>query len=537
MKVLRLYNTVRYLKPIQLYARVYYKFRAFLRRIIGRRPVYTLYRQGQRVSFSAQWLEKAMSYKGNNTFEFLNIETCVKDAWDYDSNGELWRYNLNYMDFLLQPSMTAEEGYGLIDSFIEALPANKVATDPYPISLRGINWIKFVSRHYDSLAPEQLKRIDAALYSQYRILMESTEKHLMANHYLENGFSLLYGACYFDDGSLYRKAEKILYTQLKEQILPDGAHYELSPMYHCIMLERLLDCYNIIDKNRHHELACFLRDKAGQMSGWLEAVLMSDGCIPLLNDSAKGIAQSPQDIFMYARTLGISWQVKALGTSGYRKFKGDAYDVLVDVAALGPSYNLGHSHADTFTFVMNVAGKPFIVDTGTSTYTQGERRSFERSTMAHNTVCIAGMDSSQVWGAFRCAKRARVIVLNDDGHSLTASHDGYRDIAAKVCRTFVPHHDRLEIIDEVCVAGDKYECTAVFCLSPDVHVVAVRADSVVTTYGTLCFSGASKISVGPLSVAEEFNSLRPSNRIIVTFYRKLTTMLLPETQSEQMIIT
>ena len=33
--------------------------------------------------------------------------------------------------------------------------------------------------------------------------------------------------------------------QLEEQILPDGAHYEQSPMYHCILLDRLLDAINI----------------------------------------------------------------------------------------------------------------------------------------------------------------------------------------------------------------------------------------------------------------------------------------------------
>lgn len=30
-----------------------------------------------------------------------------------------------------------------IDKFIDDLPNNKVGLDPYPIALRGINWVKF----------------------------------------------------------------------------------------------------------------------------------------------------------------------------------------------------------------------------------------------------------------------------------------------------------------------------------------------------------------------------------------------------------
>ena len=38
--------------------------------------------------------------------------------------------------------------------------------------------------------------------------------------------------------------------QLKEQILEDGGHYELSPMYHNIILEDLIDLRNILLEDR-----------------------------------------------------------------------------------------------------------------------------------------------------------------------------------------------------------------------------------------------------------------------------------------------
>ena len=39
----------------------------------------------------------------------------------------------------------------------------------------------------------------------------------------------------------------ILNSQLKEQIMIDGAHFELSPMYHQHISHRLLDLYYFLD--------------------------------------------------------------------------------------------------------------------------------------------------------------------------------------------------------------------------------------------------------------------------------------------------
>ena len=88
--------------------------------------------------------------------------------------------------------------------------------------------------------------IRASLYAQYMRLLDNIEYHLMGNHLLENGFSLLFGGVYFGDARFCRKAEEILREELAEQILPDGGHYERSPMYHQIILGRVLDCINLL---------------------------------------------------------------------------------------------------------------------------------------------------------------------------------------------------------------------------------------------------------------------------------------------------
>ena len=76
---------------------------------------------------------------------------------------------------------------------------------------------------------------------------------MLGNHLLENAFSLLFGAYYFQDEKLYTKSYDLLISELNEQVLKDGAHFELSPMYHQIILSRLLDSIQLIKLNSDME--------------------------------------------------------------------------------------------------------------------------------------------------------------------------------------------------------------------------------------------------------------------------------------------
>ncbi|MFW6273222.1 MAG: heparinase II/III family protein, partial [bacterium] len=149
--------------------------------------------------------------------------------------------------------MDPKIGGELIENYILNLSNTSTGLEPYPISLRGINWIKFISKfsssHPHIFSPSQLLTFSSSLYAQYQILLDNLEYHLMGNHLLENGFSLLFGGFYFKEEELYEKARQIIIEQLKEQILNDGGHFELSPMYHQIILDRLLDCINLVQNN------------------------------------------------------------------------------------------------------------------------------------------------------------------------------------------------------------------------------------------------------------------------------------------------
>lgn len=286
----------------------------------------------------SQWITKNRSLLPDCTFLFLNIKAPFID-WNNEQYGKLWTYNLNYMDYLLQPDIPVDEASGWINKFIDESSDNRTGWEAYPIALRGINWIKFISVNHLLISHADLIKWNASLYAQYWQLYHNLEFHLQGNHLLEDAYSLLWGGLYFREDKFYEKAIWLLAKELNEQILPDGAHYELSPMYHTILSDRLLDCINALKHNPRFEgqefVLSFLKEKAQLMVGWLDAITYKDGTIPLLNDAAYNIAPTPQKLFVYARLLGISWTVRTLKESGYRKFITNTFEMILDVGNIG----------------------------------------------------------------------------------------------------------------------------------------------------------------------------------------------------------
>ena len=137
------------------------------------------------------------------------------------------------------------------------------------------------------------------------------------------------------------------------------------------------------------------------------------------------------------------------GESGYRKIKKSNYEILLDIGNIGPDYQPGHSHSDTFNFEFYFDGQPIIIDTGISTYEKNKKRLSERSTFSHNTVELFGKNQSQVWSGFRVAKRAKIISLKEEKNFVEATHDGYKNYGFYHNRSFKFEKTRVVIVDSI----------------------------------------------------------------------------------------
>ncbi|UII77596.1 heparinase II/III family protein [Flagellimonas sp. HMM57] len=514
-----LFHTVKYLRFRQIYYRAYYFLRTRFFKKGYQRPL-----TGQVQPLSWQDLfEYTDSYKKNKEFEFLNLGHAFNSGidWNYNTYGKLWTYNLNYFDFLNQELITLEEGLQLIKDYINTDEGLRDGKEPYPISLRGINWIKFLSKH--SISDME---INQTLYSHYQILLHNLEYHLLGNHLLENGFSLFFGAYYFRDEVLYKKAIQILIKELDEQVLSDGAHFELSPMYHQILLHRLLDCIRLSQLNPWKEDTSFLKEKAVKMLSWLEAVTFSNGNIPMVNDSAYGIAPTSKQLFNYGKELGLDWAKGKLGDSGYRKFNQSNYELFVDVGNIGPTYQPGHAHSDTFSFELYVDKNPIIVDTGTSTYEKNALRQQERETESHNTVKVGNQEQTEVWGGFRVAKRAKIVKLEESPNHVQASHDGYSNLGIEHTRKVISEPSRIIIQDFLNKEVEENQ-TAYFHFHPSVKQIEIYENTVRLTKEDIRLTFKNSLELKQLSYqyAIGFNKREEAKKIAVSFRKTLNTQI------------
>jgi len=463
------------------------------------------------------------SYEASDhRFNFLNKSHAFGNSidWNYSGFGKLWTYNLNYFDFLQQKKISEQEGLYLIRDYVEKYSELRDGKEPYPTSLRIINWVKYISRH--QVVDEN---INAKLGLDVNRLEHNLEYHLLGNHLLENAFALLFGAYYFRANATYKKASELLREQLSEQVLEDGAHFERTSMYHQLMLFRVLDSIQLLENNawKQDGLLKFLKSIARKMLGWLDTMTFRNGDIPLINDAAFGINPTTQKLVDYAKKLSIIPEQIALSESGFRAVDTDNYELRLDAGEIGPKYQPGHAHADTFNFILYVRNFPYIVDTGISTYEAGSTRAFERSTAAHNTVTVKDQNSSEVWDSFRVARKASVQIMSESSSHLSASHNGYRKFGVTHRRKW--NWDELGILIEDRLEGLSGSGKAFIHFHPDVQILDSRTDFVRTNFGEIRFENSIRVSESEYFYAPEFNKRIKSKMLEIKFDGQLITKI------------
>ncbi len=525
-KISRYYYTVRYLKFIQIYFQVFYRIRRKLGFKVNYSNIDNSYNESTR--FDCNFLENPNTFIGNNHFCFLNIEKDFKEKinWNFLEFGKLWNYNLQYLDYINQLNIEEQDINNLIESITFEINNNKILNEPYPVSLRIMNLVKYFSKK-DNISNEQI----IFLKRQIIFLRNNIEYHILANHILENGFALLMGGLYIGNNKITNEAKKILYKELERQILPDGAHIELSPMYHSIILVRLLDCINLIKgtPNKDSDFIFFLINCASKMLAWLKEIQFNCGQLPCFNDSTEGITFKPIIIFNYSENLGIPIINGELNESGYWKLKNSKFELIVDCGNIQPSYQPGHAHADTGSFFLQIDNKPFITETGTSTYQNDEKRHLERSSIAHNNVVVNNLNSSDVWSTFRVGKRASIIDIVKNKKTLIFSHNGYSNVGVVPTRNISYQNNIITIIDTISANKQNitYSASAYIHFDDSVEIKINGITEIESNLASIKITNASQINLGYYNLSKGFNRTVIAKFIEIKFSNNLTTYITP----------
>ncbi len=535
------YHTIKYLQPIQLYGQVLMRFRKFSHSINKALP------PAQQLP-SAAWTSpilKSLVFSLPEKISFLNQEKNIVAAtiWHDKNIDKLWLYHLHYFD-VLNTVLDAEKNnhcQRLMQRWIkENLPGNGCGWDAYPISLRSVNWMKWVLAGNITTA-EMLH----SLAIQVRYLRKRLEIHLLGNHILANAKALLFAGLFFqgkEASAWFKKGWQLFNKELAKQILSDGGHIELSPMYHSIILEDVLDVINLF-KAYGKTIPTTWLTISDQMFFWLQTMCHADDEIAFFNDAALGMAPTLAQLQHYRQRLLLTSilpratnKLIHLQHSGYCRVQWNNILLLTDIGQIGASYQPGHGHADTLSFELSYQQQRLLVNSGTSCYSETPERLRQRSSKAHNTLVINQRNSSQVWKSFRVGQRAHVYAtkINESNHQMiiSASHDGYYASNNILhTRTWTISSNTLAIEDYI--AGQGYHTVELFFHIHPAITLQQQTDKKIFFYNQQHRHMATLTANDIAHIVDntyhpQFNMSLPNKMIIVKIYLSLPVLLKTE---------
>ncbi len=475
---------------------------------------------------------------------YLDVEvTRLDDASDAKVPWELSRGH-QFLALARAARVYADERYVAElerqwSAWLEANPPGRGINwvNAMEVGLRATNWVWALS----TLDPEALSgglrsRLVESLYVHGRHIAWNVEgtPRLRSNHHLSDLLGLLVLGAVLEGRAARRwfeGAHRGFEREILRQVLGDGMDFEASLGYQGFVLEILMLAHWVArtggrplsERSAERLLlmtdACLaLRHPSGRypMFGDSDSgrVLPAASMRPPTHDGALALAAAELGTPLADGALGdeaawafgvAAWEaaratpgtslkpLSAFPEGGVWALRGGGTHVAVRCGDVGQNGQGGHGHNDALSFELSRGHHPFVVDSGTYTYTADPvARDAFRSTEAHNGVVVEGQEINPLpeGKPFRLPQVAEPLVRDcaDEGQllRLTVGHDGYRRLPANVVHTrefrLVKATGAVEIEDRLVGAG-RFDATAHLHLSPDIDVKRVTPSTFVLTGG------------------------------------------------------
>lgn len=522
------WNTVKYLKPVQLVFQVLNKFKKKERVYFENTPVET---RVVRIAipeldcdgllerrFKTEWMAKGKVC-------LLNQVVDLNYAPGYTKSLKPLIYNnVYYFEYgvALASQYQRTQDVAWWEMFKKCyknyLAARADVKSSYTMALHIPNVLIALELFGDKVDTAFREKVYCELYSQYVYLQAHQEKHLLANHHFEDLKALIIAAYLFKDDKGLKSYLKAFKKQCNEQILKDGVHYELSLMYHKLILEDVMRIA-ILAKQPDFPDCSWLMPLMQKMVDAIYSLEKGIGRTPLFNDAGDNVAKTCEQLCLAAETqFGIKPVLKdSFSESGYYKLYDEERALIFDAGKIGVDYQPAHGHCDCLSFELSVDGKPLLVNSGTYEY-QGDLRKHFRKTRVHNTVEINGHEQSQCWGGFRVGKRiSRVFGKLRDG----IVEGGYRNYRGEEHRrTITLKGGVLEVTDTI-KAQDGSSVKSFLHIAPEYTVAGDKIkDKAGNVIGYVILRNCEQMIVcdGELSYyAPEFSDMKIGTCIVFTW--------------------
>lgn len=458
---MRLWRTLRHLRPSQVAHRLWYRARLPYFRTA---PAWRLLGEERAAPVLAPPHHPGDEANGRliltGRIRLVGLEGPV-DGWAPPDLPLLWRFTLHYFEWLADLRALGNEGReparALVAQWLARFERfDPVAWHPYPLSLRLVSWLahaEFLCQGADAAFTDAFHR---SLHRQARHLERVWERDVGGNHLIKNlKAAITCALCLSGHEGTLAGALRVLEQETGRQILADGCHYERSPSYHYQVLGDLEDLAALF-----REPPPFLTDAIARMRPAAAFFVMAPGVLAQFND---GTADGP--IHPFEGPVPA-----ALPDAGYWRLEDGAARLLVDCGPCCPDDLPAHAHADTLSFELFDGTDPLVVNCGTYAYQDPAWRNRFRGTAFHSTLSVDDGDSAEVYGGFRLGRRPGRFQAECAGGRFTGEFDGWSHLGLTHRRTLGLEAGRLEGCDEVDAAGSgcSHDLTARFHLHPSV---------------------------------------------------------------------
>lgn len=425
------------------------------------------------------------------------------------------------------------------------------------IGIRCLSWLWAISFVSDSPAFDEraARTIGESLERQLAHVHRYPSVYSSPNtHLIGEAAALVVGGLVLADrpaaATWVRDGMSILLKELQLQVLADGVHGELSTYYHCYAIDFYVQAF-VLAEQRGIPPPRWAWARVEQMIAFLGHVAGVDGELPRLgdDDGGRALALGSRDYRYYGDGLVIGailfsrsdfkylarrfreeafWM---LGVPGWRSFEAlasrppanrhflypdggyaiqrsgwgsDATQLIFDCGALGILTG-AHAHADSLSIILRKGGEDLLIDPGTYQYGGAEGlRTYFRSTRAHNTVSVDGLDQSRAGNVFSWERRAETSLKPPLDFArvqyVDAEHSGYRSLADPVS-----HRRRVMFADPYYwILIDEFDAESVhqydfhFHFAPEIKVLVgpSRSPREVETVGAGEHAGLLLFSLG-----------------------------------------
>jgi hypothetical protein len=372
--------------------------------------------------------------RGRFTFYGQTIDFGAPETIDWtlaipeEGDHQLWRMKLAHMGFLC-PMLLSNDARQhqaaarIIRSFMakagdwSAPAAFSSIWFPYSASHRILAAGSAYWLNNRAISADVALEVEAFLRLNVAFVRDNVE-HEARNNHVERNLAAL---CLFYDrveegGGQARMLDREVRRLIEATVSEDGLNVERSAMYQglTVMALRIFASTRLLSPATR---ALAARRAAAAAEAWAD-LSHPDGEIALFNDAWIGETPPPGALAGARPHVGR----RLLEHAGYARLSDGDNVALLDAGPIGPRWNPGHGHADFLSLEISLRGRRLIVDPGTSRYSSGPERHFERSSRAHNGPHYMGQELITYAGCFKVGRmaEARLLGLQDDELSVVA---------------------------------------------------------------------------------------------------------------------